>query len=254
MNNFYCRNCGKKGHKYKECFNPRLSYGIILLNNKNQIIMIERKDSISFIEFIRGKYKHDNNEYIQLLFNRMSNSEKERIKNNNFKELWDNLWYNYNENKKDYNKSYEKFKKINKEYFINNSDNKYIYNEWEIPKGRRNLNETNKICAIREFKEETNIDFNDYELYENILPLEEEYTGSNKIIYKNVYYIGKIKNDTIDIKIDSNNENQISEVKNIKWLSYEECLSHIRDYSDYKINIIKRIFNYINSDKKNIFL
>ena len=47
MNNLYCRNCGKKGHKYKECFNPRLSYGIILFNEKKQIIMIERKDSSS---------------------------------------------------------------------------------------------------------------------------------------------------------------------------------------------------------------
>ena len=25
-NNFYCRNCGKKGHKYKDCYNSRLSY------------------------------------------------------------------------------------------------------------------------------------------------------------------------------------------------------------------------------------
>ena len=98
MNNFYCRNCGKKGHKYKECRNPRLSYGIILFNDKKQIIMIERKDSISFIEFIRGKYKLGNNEYIQLLFNRMSNLEKEKIKTSTFKELWDNLWYNFNEN------------------------------------------------------------------------------------------------------------------------------------------------------------
>uniref|UniRef100_A0A6C0C639 Nudix hydrolase domain-containing protein n=1 Tax=viral metagenome TaxID=1070528 RepID=A0A6C0C639_9ZZZZ len=253
MNNFYCRNCGKKGHKYKECHNPRLSYGIILFNDKKQIIMIERKDSISFIEFIRGKYKPGNNEYIQLLFNRMSNLEKERIKTSTFKELWDNLWYNYNENKKDYNKSFEKYIKLDLDYFIKNSTNKYIYNEWEIPKGRRNLNETNKVCAIREFKEETNIDFNDYELYDNILPLEEQYTGSNKIIYKNVYYVGKIKNSLKDIKIDSDNEDQKSEVKTIKWLSYEDCLRHVRDYSDYKINIIKQIFKFINSDN-NIFL
>ena len=63
-----------------------------------------------------------------------------------------------------------------------NSSN-YLYNEWEIPKGRRNLNETNRECAVREFQEETNILPDDYELYDNILPLEEEYKGSNNIIY-----------------------------------------------------------------------
>jgi len=30
--------------------------------------------------------------------------------------------------------------------------------EWEFPKGRRKRDETEMICAIREFQEETNID------------------------------------------------------------------------------------------------
>ena len=97
MNNIYCRNCGKRGHKYKECQNPRLSYGIILYNDYNQITMIERKDSISFLEFIRGKYPLEDNNYIQLLFNRMSISEREKVKNGTFQELWNGLWYNFNE-------------------------------------------------------------------------------------------------------------------------------------------------------------
>ena len=86
------------------------------------------------------------------------------------------------------------------------------------------------------------------------MPLEEEYIGSNKIRYKNVYYIGKIKDNNKELKIDLENDEQISEVKSIKWLSKDECLNHIRDYSDYKMNVVKQIFNFLDSDKNNIIL
>ena len=75
------------GHKLKNCRYPRLSYGIVLFNDKKEIVMIERKDSISFIEFIRGKYKLEEPEYIQLLFNRMSVLEKVVLLNSSFNNL-----------------------------------------------------------------------------------------------------------------------------------------------------------------------
>ena len=43
-------------------------------------VMVERKDTLAFIEFLRGKYKSIyNTEYIQLLFNRLSIHEKEKL-------------------------------------------------------------------------------------------------------------------------------------------------------------------------------
>ena len=45
-----------------------------------------------------------------------------------------------------------------------------------------------------------------------------------------------------------NNSDQISEVKTIKWFNKENCIKHIRDYSDYKLKIIERIFNFLNGD------
>ena len=32
MKTIYCTNCGKIGHNYKNCKNPIISYGIMLLN------------------------------------------------------------------------------------------------------------------------------------------------------------------------------------------------------------------------------
>ena len=57
--NVYCNNCGNKGHIYKHCKFPVLSYGIICFTNDKYILMIQRKDSINYIEFLRGKYKVD---------------------------------------------------------------------------------------------------------------------------------------------------------------------------------------------------
>ena len=125
-NNIYCRNCGKRGHKYKDCLYPRLSYGIVLFNDNDEIVMIERKDSISYIEFVRGKYKLEEPEYIQLLFNRMSVLEKDILLNNEFNILWNNLWYSNISSKKDYMKSYNKFISIDLKNYINNSTINYL--------------------------------------------------------------------------------------------------------------------------------
>jgi len=250
MDSVKCRNCGNKGHKLKNCRFPRLSYGIILFNSNNEVVMIEKRDSISYIEFIRGKYTVDNIDYIQLLIDRMSTVEQEKLIKLSFNELWNNIWYSSN-NKREYDKSESKYKQIMERNIlmdcINKSDKKYKYNEWEIPKGRRNLNESNRCCAIREFEEETNIGSNDYDIYDNILPFEESYTGSNNINYKNVYYIASLKDD-IELNINKNNNNQVHEVKDIKWINIQNYKDYVRDYSDYKLKVMDEIYKFLYSD------
>ena len=248
MDSVRCRNCGNFGHKLKNCKFPRLSYGIVLFNDKKEIVMIEKHDSISYIEFIRGKYTTDDTDYIQLLIDRMSLVEKDKILKLSFKELWNDIWYSEN-NSKEYDKSNIKYELIknNLKMYVDNSSKKYIYNEWEIPKGRRNINETDKECAKREFKEETNIREDSYHLYENILPFNETYRGSNNIQYKNVYYLASIKNN-IELEINNENNEQIHEVKSIKWISKDMCKEYIRDYSDYKLNLLNEIFTFLYSD------
>ena len=66
MNN-YCNNCGKNGHLYHQCKLPITSLGIIAFRiNDNQIqyLMIRRKDTLGYIDFMRGKYSVFNKDYI----------------------------------------------------------------------------------------------------------------------------------------------------------------------------------------------
>ena len=267
MNN-YCNNCGNYGHVYRNCRHPILSYGIILYHEcdkgGSKIVLVERKDTLSYIEFLRGKYPSITKlDYLELLFSRLSTDELKRLTNNEFDKLWRDLWIDTStintRIRKEYNKSKENFnllrtgyevngKTVNLESIIANVDNKYSDNEWEIPKGRRKRGETNRDCAIREFEEETNIKADTYKLINNMIPFIEEYTGINGVRYKHVYYIGKINNEC-ELRIDKDNKNQYTEVKSIEWCTKEQCLEKIRDYNDSKIKIINDFFDFIDNYK-----
>ena len=51
-----CNNCGVTGHYFKECEASVMSYGIILLY-QGRLLIVRRKHTFSFLEFIRGNYE-----------------------------------------------------------------------------------------------------------------------------------------------------------------------------------------------------
>jgi len=53
-----------------------------------------------------------------------------------------------------------------------------------------------------------------------------------------------------DFQILSSNKSQISEVKNIKWLSKDECFEYIREYDEIKKNVIKKFYRFIEDITK----
>ena len=81
--NTLCNNCGKQGHQFHQCKQPITSYGIILFRSSMkgiQYLMIRRKDSFGYIDFLRGKYVQNNLEHLQSIFNEMSIFEREKIR------------------------------------------------------------------------------------------------------------------------------------------------------------------------------
>ena len=77
-----CNNCGKLGHLFHNCKLPITSYGIIVFRagfNGPEFLMLRRKDSFGYIDFIRGKYSPYNIYQLQNIVNEMSASEKNRI-------------------------------------------------------------------------------------------------------------------------------------------------------------------------------
>ena len=78
-----CSNCGNNGHIFQNCQYPITSIGIIVyrknINGVFEYLMIRRKDTIGYIEFIRGKYPLCNKEYIKNIISEMTDTEKEKI-------------------------------------------------------------------------------------------------------------------------------------------------------------------------------
>jgi len=283
-------NCGKSGHNAKICVEPITSCGIICfkINNlpikkiekflfnkyiniedynyenldyinkinfhsKNiKFLLIQRKNSLSYIEFLRGKYNENDINKITNMFELMTKIEINNIKNTEFEILWNELWNETAKSKnflKEMNNSKYKFNYLKKNNLINHLESKYNFPEWGFPKGRRNKYENNNDCATREFIEETNL--NNYVQLNRINPVEEIFKGTNNIDYKHIYYLSSSEEE--EIKFTSDNY----EIGDIGWFTIDEVLKLLRPYNISKINIINQIyfFLYILNDKinKNVY-
>ena len=229
-------------------FNNNIEYNKII-----EYLLIRRKNSLNYVEFIRGKYDINNLDYLERSLNFITIEERHMIQNNSFEELWKDLWGEKTiNNNNEFNESKEKFDLLKKGITVKKNDiniffnlNKLIkdviYNfkepEWGFPKGRRNLKEKNIECAKREFEEETNICMDNYNII-NITPLEETYLASNNLKYKHIYYISQIKNKDTLLLLDKNNNDQNIEIGNISWFNFNDAISIIREYNIEKKNIL----------------
>jgi len=94
----YCNNCGKHGHQFHQCKSPITSHGIIafrenpLKNNVREYLLIRRKDTLGYVDFMRGKYSIYNKKYILNMIKQMTNDEKWGLITQPFSKLWNDLW------------------------------------------------------------------------------------------------------------------------------------------------------------------
>jgi 8-oxo-dGTP pyrophosphatase MutT (NUDIX family) len=249
----HCTNCGLSGHVFRNCLSPVTSYGIIAVrysNDKNikslysksatinngnesiEFLLIQRKDSLAFVEFIRGKYNPQEDDYLIRLIKGMTQNEQNLILTKTFDELWNNVWgesSNVKSHKNDYDSSLIKYNSIAERLpeLIKENSSKWVEPEWGFPKGRRNPHESDLNCAIREFQEETNLDRQDFTIIQNTYPISETFFGSNQVHYCHKYYIA-ICNNLIEVMMDTENPHMSREIGNIKWCSLDEALTRIR--------------------------
>lgn len=252
-----------------ECENTLQNSDIINENNigakkeikVQKIILVQRRNTIGFIEFIRGKYDVKNQEYIIKLFNMMTFDEKRLLReHDNFDTIRTIIGLRREcHYKNEYDDAKNKFIELRNNpegnlifKLLDKSQTRWNSPEWGIPKGRKNHKEFEIDCAIREFTEETGIKAKHIDIYRNVKPLEEVYKGINGVIYKHIYYLASIK-DTEEAKINIElieKGGMINhEVSNVRLFGLGECHKIIRPYYISKLNVIKKGFQIINSMK-----
>jgi len=254
-NNNACNNCGKQGHSFHQCKLPITSYGVVVFRASNdgiQYLMLRRKDSFGYIDFVSCKYSPYNISQIRDIVNEMSSEEKLRILKEPFETLWKNMWGDITttQYKAEEIASMKKMEiicagvtingvDVNLEEIIKNSNTNWVETEWEFPKGRRNYKEKDLDCALREFEEETGISVSKLNVIENVLPFEETFIGTNHKSYKHKYFLAYLNDNNSDY--DVLNRFQISEVSKLEWKTIDKCLESIRPYSLEKKNLIINI-------------
>jgi 8-oxo-dGTP pyrophosphatase MutT (NUDIX family) len=200
---------------------------------------------------MRGKYSPYNVEHIQNIINEMSINEKEKILNESFESLWQEMWGNTSniQYRSEESASIKKFELIKSGIFLDNvkitlkdiiekSNTKWNETEWEFPKGRRNYQEKDLDCAFREFEEETGMSQSKITIIENIIPFEEIFIGTNHKSYKHKYFLAYSNENNSDFTLENF---QKSEVSKLEWKTIDECLESIRPYSLEKKQLIINI-------------
>ena len=250
-----CNNCGKQGHLFHQCKLPITSYGIILfrkIKDEIQYLMIRRKDSFGYIDFMRGKYSPYNIFQLQKIIDEMSILEKTRILADPFDQLWIQMWgettnVQYKNEELSSSKKMDLIRNgviINDENvtlksIVENSKTEWNETEWEFPKGRRNNKEKDLECALREFEEETGISKNKISVIENIMPFEEIFIGTNHKSYKHKYFLAYMEEENEEMA--DLEHYQVTEVSKIEWKTIDKCLESIRPYNLEKKKLITNI-------------
>jgi 8-oxo-dGTP pyrophosphatase MutT (NUDIX family) len=248
----YCNNCGKKGHVFKLCNNPITSCGLILINSSKlpidkplEVLMVRRKDSMAYTEFLRGKYDINDEEYIQKLLSNMTSSEQQNILTKTFKDLWVSHWGEDSEKQtNEYEKSSEKFSKLDFKKLLNGIQS-FDESEWGFPKGRRAHRESDLDCAIREFWEETDIPRDCYTICSNLI-LKETFDGTNGVSYTHIYFVALLNEKIINIEKDMSSS-QKREISAISWKTLEQCRSLTRPHYTERSNLINSLHRIVNT-------
>jgi 8-oxo-dGTP pyrophosphatase MutT (NUDIX family) len=228
-----------------------------------EILLIQRRDSLGFVDILRGKYSVNDLEYIKKQIYGMTDLEREKLCTRDFEELWAEMWGAESTDiqyKKDKEISKNKLLALRDGISLDMSGTKVTFSdlvrectahwttpEWGFPKGRRNSNEKSDLdCAMREMKEETGLQDSDVQFISNLETLSETFFGTNRVHYCHKYFVMYVP-DGSSVKYNNQNIHMKKEIGDIGWFSLNDALQKIRPENIEKREILLRVGNLLRN-------
>ena len=222
---------------------PVISYGIILYHldetsRDAKYLIVRRRHSMAFLDFIRGKYFNMDRDYMcKLYLTQVTAFERELLQSKTFDELWCYVW---NTSAKEspsskYHQQYLKSKRrwydLNlKDLFESVAVQPFQTPEYGWPKGRSLKNEAPLDTALREFNEETGlvIDQSNATLDQATIdePLEESFQGDNGVRYSHFYILARLT--CVPPFETCNTPLSNGEIGAVEFRRFEDCLRAFR--------------------------
>jgi 8-oxo-dGTP pyrophosphatase MutT (NUDIX family) len=247
-------------------------------SKKLNYLLIMDRNTPDYAQIILGNYDLNDITYLRKLLGRLSDNEVSFLLKKSFKELFIRYWTFLNDKEvlkihyKQYDKADYLFNKLREGFYVNGqfvnwkilleeSRPNWLDPDWGFPKGRRRRKkqqsgplppglitdaESDLECALREFKEETGIDSDQYTILHDIEPIEEVVIGSNGLTYRHIYFLAEAKH-YLPVFFNPFNSAQMSEISKIGWYTYDEAIKLIRPYHKNRLNILYRINRYLSS-------
>ena len=221
--------------------------------------MIQRKDSIGFVEIMRGKYKLTDIDYIRNQIAGMTALERERLITMSFDDLWEGLWgppqsgIHAYRNERDHARGKLEALRTGSpslEQLIREAPPAQPSPEWGFPKGRREVNESEYSCAMRELWEETNIRERDILPIRNVDPISETFFGSNQVHYCHKYFLAYAPPGVGDESFQTileKNPHIAREIGSIEWMPLSKALDSIRAENVEKKELLLRVSSLLRN-------
>ena len=212
------------------CYRMRIDFDARCLHP--EFLLVQRKDSMSFVEFSRGKFSSDDAQYVRSLLGTMTADEKRCVATRTFDELWLMVWGGRAPSSTRCGAEYAAAKQTHENLLaacggslaslVADVPDALDEREFGFPKGRRSAGETDLQAAVREFHEETGVDPTCVHLHD-MRPLEEVFQGSNGVLYRHVYFLARLV-DMRGTPSETPNPDsaQALEVSSVQWAPFAE--------------------------------
>ena len=204
------------------------SYGVACVRKNPdtkcyQILMIKKRNTYSFIEFVRGIYDPYKDLDLEYMFDAMTITEKSMIQTRNFNTLWNycNGEPTRGSDRSIYARSLKKYTTLVEREgdvlssLISKTKNATLL--WEIPKGRPNKKETPLVSAVREFEEETGLSKDSYRILFDEGTIEYSFVDGG-VKYKYIYYIATLSSSTTPT-YDYKNSHMLWELSELQFMT-----------------------------------